>query len=126
MPGQAGSGQGKAQDPAAGQGKGSRNSPCLGKYKSAKREYVTGYYALKTRKASGRRPGAAEAAVPGEPGGRGSTAGFVGLGVLCAVGAAASVQTGPFPLNFAVGAGLVLLFAREAIKRRRAGAAPRA
>jgi len=111
------------------QGRGSRNATLLGKYKSAKREYVTGYDALKTRKASARRLGAAEAAAPGEPVGRGGAAGFVGLGVLCAVGAAAAVQTGPFPLNFAVGAGLVLLFAREAIKRRRprrAGAAPRA
>lgn len=50
---------------------------------------------------------------------RGLTMHFVGMGVLCAVGAIASIQTGPFPFNIAVGAGLALLFVHEAIKRRR-------
>ncbi|MDD9808759.1 MAG: hypothetical protein OXU86_04105 [Thaumarchaeota archaeon] len=44
---------------------------------------------------------------------------FVGLGVLCTVGTIASIQTGPFPLNFVVGGGIMLLFAHEATKKIR-------
>ena len=44
---------------------------------------------------------------------------FVGLGVLCTVGTIASIQTGPFPLNFVVGGDIMLLFAHEATKKIR-------
>lgn len=84
-----------------------------------KSPYVRRHQWPKSGRMRGVATSAAEVPAPKAQAERGSTMHFVGMGVLCAVGAIASVQTGPFPLNFAVGAGLALLFVREAIKRRR-------
>jgi len=98
------------------------------KYRSAKLEYVAVYYALKTGKVLAKPTNAGEAVVPKAPSERHKAAQFVGLGVLCSVGAVASIQTGPFPLNFLVAAGITVPFVLEAAKRlrlRRSGAPSR-
>ena len=41
------------------------------------------------------------------------------FGGMCAIGALAAVQTGPFPLNVAVGAGIVALFVADTRKKLR-------
>lgn len=45
---------------------------------------------------------------------------FGGFGALCAVGALAALQTGPFPLNVAVGAAITALFVADTAKKIRA------
>jgi len=44
---------------------------------------------------------------------------FGGFGVLCAIGAVTAIQTGPFPLNIAVGAAIAALFGADTFKKIR-------
>lgn len=119
MPDHADNRQTTIKNPADGKSKNLRNGPLLEKYKSAKLDHVTRYYALKTRKSQTKPANTVKAVVPKASHGRHKASNFIGLGVLCAIGTVASIQTGPFPLNFALGAVITLLFAREAIKWRR-------
>lgn len=119
MPNQADGKQTALKNPAAGRSKNFRGGVFLGKYRSAKLEYVTRYYALKTRKIQTRSANTVKTVVHKVSCRRNKDWNFVGLGVMCTIGTVASIQTGPFPLNFAVGGVIMLLFAREAIKSRR-------
>lgn len=44
---------------------------------------------------------------------------FGGFGALCAIGAIMAMQTGPFPLNIAVGAAIAALFGADTFKKIR-------